>query len=1096
MAYSVRKNLISVLFCLAPIVLGLAPAEATNGQWRVFLLSADSLCSLGECDSALVLARQAYLLAVSQFGPTDTVTAKVLYKIGSYQLNLGKLDSSRVYFLQAATLLQGQSTRNDRFLGSTYSALAAVDHQLGNLDSAEQYANLALETKLRMLPANSLEIANTYQNLGLIKLAKGETAAARESLVKARHIQASLPDVTAQNLAEIDVALGNVALAEENGRLALPQFQAAEQAYEQDSASYGLLLAQLRVSMANAYQKLGQYQRAQGMYLSALDWLRANLGEEHPEYLRTRFNLSILLVNSGQFPLAEEILEDLRVPYQAAFGPRSYDESGLMLTLGLVYTERRRFDRAEEMFRSALAIQTKVLGDSNAVLCLALNNLASLFSDEGRYEESRTMLARAYGIVLSAYGKESEDLATILETTAELELKQLKYDSALVHLQMAEATQTAVFGGRTPRGARMASLIADIQSRQGLFHAADSGFENSLGFLQSSVEGSPKYLPETSTLYAQHLLRIGNRDKALVYASRAFWLLRDRFQATVDVLSERDALRFATQIREARDLCLECLPPDFRCSDDVRQRLANILLASHGMAVDAVSHRTRSQWLLANAGSNPLIVALQDTRVRLARTFDTSGGIDARARSGVVVDSLIAAIDSLEELVGVQVRAAAGARTADHHPLDDLLAALPDSAVYVSYDYFKTPSNSLEDRRNGYALMVATRAGIRNLAFINCGVRTAANFRLYQSQMKSIAARGGASAVDAADYDGLAKQLYADLWSAVERFVPEGGQVLISTDDVLNGISMASLKRSDGTYLVEHCDVQMLGSALPRVESVRLAASNNGMLAMGAPDFDAVAKKSADHTNEGGQTRSSTGGLDRDCYTLQSAVYSPLPGASEEVAEVADIWRKATGRNADVLVGAAATKSAFASLVQNREVVHVATHGYYVKGTCFHRTASDPVEDQLSSVFSSQTGLVFSGANRRTDSSAADNLGDGLLSSQEVLALDLRPVQLVVLSACMTATGDSWEGEGIFDLRRAFLDAGSHAVIGSLWGVPDRATKELMADFYRHRSDSDCRSLHEAIRDLIRIKRERHESDHPFDWGAFVYTSYLAAAQK
>jgi len=56
--------------------------------------------------------------------------------------------------------------------------------------------------------------------------------------------------------------------------------------------------------------------------------------------------------------------------------------------------------------------------------------------------------------------------------------------------------------------------------------------------------------------------------------------------------------------------------------------------------------------------------------------------------------------------------------------------------------------------------------------------------------------------------------------------------------------------------------------------------------------------------------------------------------------------------------------------------------------------------------------------------------------------------ELVVLSACRTAIGKQFDGEGIVGLTRAFLRAGVPRVVSSLWQVDDAATAELMARFY------------------------------------------------
>jgi CHAT domain-containing protein len=73
---------------------------------------------------------------------------------------------------------------------------------------------------------------------------------------------------------------------------------------------------------------------------------------------------------------------------------------------------------------------------------------------------------------------------------------------------------------------------------------------------------------------------------------------------------------------------------------------------------------------------------------------------------------------------------------------------------------------------------------------------------------------------------------------------------------------------------------------------------------------------------------------------------------------------------------------------------------------------------------------------------------DGFLRLNDIYGLHLN-ADLVVLSACQTALGKEIRGEGLIGLTRGFMDAGAARVLASLWSVEDRATAELMGDFYR-----------------------------------------------
>ncbi len=50
---------------------------------------------------------------------------------------------------------------------------------------------------------------------------------------------------------------------------------------------------------------------------------------------------------------------------------------------------------------------------------------------------------------------------------------------------------------------------------------------------------------------------------------------------------------------------------------------------------------------------------------------------------------------------------------------------------------------------------------------------------------------------------------------------------------------------------------------------------------------------------------------------------------------------------------------------------------------------------------------------------------DGIVTAEDVAALDLKGTWLVTLSACDTASGEAKAGEGDLGLRRGFLQAGA-----------------------------------------------------------------------
>ena len=178
---------------------------------------------------------------------------------------------------------------------------------------------------------------------------------------------------------------------------------------------------------------------------------------------------------------------------------------------------------------------------------------------------------------------------------------------------------------------------------------------------------------------------------------------------------------------------------------------------------------------------------------------------------------------------------------------------------------------------------------------------------------------------------------------------------------------------------------------------------------------------------------------------------SPLQYAEEEVEAIARLF------NTQPLIGQAATESAVRSAGGAASILHLAAHGEY---------------DPINSLFS-------------TLHLAADDQHDGRLEVREIYGLDLtQSINLVVLSACQTNIGRQSRGDEIVGLNRAFLYAGTPAVMSSLWNVDDAATKRLMEEFYAHLNGG--MSAAEALQKAQQAVRA--EYPNPYFWSAFSIT--------
>lgn len=182
--------------------------------------------------------------------------------------------------------------------------------------------------------------------------------------------------------------------------------------------------------------------------------------------------------------------------------------------------------------------------------------------------------------------------------------------------------------------------------------------------------------------------------------------------------------------------------------------------------------------------------------------------------------------------------------------------------------------------------------------------------------------------------------------------------------------------------------------------------------------------------------------------------FAPLPDAAAEAQRIGALFP--AGRRQVLLGEAAREDSVSAAPLARYQYLHFATHGV------------------VDSLVSERSHLVLCSAPP----------GDGELQVPEIERLDLR-ARLAVLSACDTGLGSVVSGEGVMGLARAFLIAGSRAVVVSLWSVQDRSTAVLMeamyADLIQHQQPAG-RALAQAKKKL----RTSKEFAHPMFWSPFV----------
>lgn len=225
--------------------------------------------------------------------------------------------------------------------------------------------------------------------------------------------------------------------------------------------------------------------------------------------------------------------------------------------------------------------------------------------------------------------------------------------------------------------------------------------------------------------------------------------------------------------------------------------------------------------------------------------------------------------------------------------------------------------------------------------------------------------------------------------------------------------------------------------------------------------------------------------------------FDPLFNTLVETQEIKDLL-DSKNISTTLYSGEKGTEESFRNLSnQKYSIIHLATHGMYVNpdivdtkkaedNFTFLETLAninDPVKEDA---VLTHSFLVMAGGNRLiTRVSVSDSKNDGILTSQEISQLDLRGLDLVVLSACESALGDIDNG-GVYGLQRGFKKAGANAILMSLDKVDDEATRILMVEFYKNLMSG--KSKHQSLKNAQKYLREVENGKYndPKYWASFI----------
>ena len=1044
----------NITLLLALITAFSLPLSAQNDQVEKLANSANMLDSLswdsyeaGDYAMAVHYGQQALAIRGLTLGKENEDYAASLAILAFYQSESGNYAKAVQLGEQALALWERLNGTENAEYATLLMDLADYQDELGNYPEAIQLAEQALTIKESVLNIEDEDFFLDLGRLWMYYCDAGDYAEASHIAEKALAVREHLSGN--ENISYVS-ALEMVAFAKaKSGDKA-----AAIRFYEQARAIMERVLGtenedyiEILSTLAKYHDALGNYAEAVQLNGQALSIQERVLGTENEDYFISLNNLAVYQSHLGNHAEAVRWGKQALITTERVLGTENevYARCLNNLAMELPLSDPNKYTEAVRMAEQALSILERVSGTENQYYVNSLNTLAKLQMDQGNFTEAAQLWEQALAATKIVLGTENDFYATILFNLAHLKLWFGYYEESAHLAEEARTIWECIRGVEHPDYAT--ALIALSESH----------------FFQHSSAQVNHYAAEITPLITKIVKR---SFSSLTASERAtFWNEYENWYQ-----------RFA-------HLYAFALP-----SDTLSANGYNAVLLSKGLLLNSEIEFTK---LIQESGDEEALALFKDLQ---ARRIQIRKLIEKPiADRPLDVDSLSREADKVEQQLVERSKVYGDFTKNLVITWDQVQEKLTDKDAAVEFVSF--PWNADSTMYIAYVLR-KDWACPRMIPLF---------------EEKELEAIGG--------YDYYTTPSVSHLvWEPLEEALEGADHVYFSPSGDLYNIAIESVPdHLDPAHLVgDRRDYYRLSSTRELAIIQDDYTWTEGAVYGGLDYNMGISSLAADeaHYAQSSANGGHRGGIDLSYYYLggeslaegirsdrkSSGLLDSLPGTREEAvaikAQLDDISVPSSLYTDDL-----GTEASFKALDgQRKSIIHIGTHGFfntkkteYQDPTSLLMTSSQQtvrVEDDALS----RSGLCMAGANNLLTNADAlpDSLDDGWLTALEIAHLDLRGLDMVVLSACKTGVGEV-TGDGVFGLQRGFKKAGARTLVMSLWNVPDQLTCYFMKEFFARISvdkDGHPTNKHAAFQQAQQAARTHWQEVDPlaapYDWAAFI----------
>ena len=966
----------------------------------------------------------------------------------------------------ASLLLSNPSYSQDKDLLAKADSLYQLGQTLINNQKYEDAIVLfesAVEIRRMQLGDYSDELASCFNSIGVCYSSLGNYGKALEYHQQALPIKENIfgkehPDYAA---CLYDIGRCYIKLADYTNAIEYQQraLEIIEHCFGKEHPDYAKGLNDLGV----IYRDLADCTKALEYLQGALEIREHLFGKEHPSYAASLNNSANCYLMLGSYSMALDYYEWAFKINERALGIDHPNCATYLLGIANTYEALGDYVNAIKYHERSLEIRKKVLGDNHPDYAMSLNNIANCFASLGNYEKAFDFHKMALEIRKKVLGDNHPDYAMSLANIGNCLYDMGRYSEAIEYYKPSLLIWAKTLGDH-PSYAEGLSGLGDCYNALGDYSTALNYYKNALE-IRENIFG--KEHPDYSNSLSHISLCLYEMND-FKNASQAFTLFIESISSVISYMfySFSESLRASFWGKYSGFFTNNLFDYTFTIhSVEMNRQAYNGSLLGKGLLLNA---ETELRKLILESGDEEALTMyneVQESRVKLDRLYENPVGKKEK------IDSLNNDIEKRQQELMKRSKVFGDYTRNLALKWTDVQASLGKKDIAIEFETYTHQDTT-------FYIALTLRPGYTEPHLI----------KLFNSK----------------DLSQITPKQYYTSTSMTELIWGNLSDELIGVKNVyfspageLNNIGIEYLLDKDGKHLISD------KRNYYRLTSTReLAKEHLGKKMADATVYGGIRYDISPNSNLTGEETESErlaltttrSRMPMDSLSVTRGGWVYLPGTKEEAEAISSTLSSRKVRN-DLLEGENGTEESFKALSgAKRDVIHIATHGFYWTETEAARSGMEtssfmldnesqaPKEDKALT----RSGLLFAGAQNAFEGKDIPiDVEDGILTAKDISRMDLRGTDLVVISACQSGLGEV-TGDGVFGLQRGFKKAGVQSIVMSLWEVDDTATKVMMTRFYENlaKGKSKYDSFFEA-QNYLR-KYDGGIYDEPEYYAAFV----------